>query len=677
MGIKYSVLYAPLNDEKAEVRIVDVLPDDEPTSQIRCEMNTISLEQDPNFHALSYVWGDKYQVETISINGYQIKVTKNLADALRRIRRPDARGFSRLWVDAICINQDDTQERRNQVNLMQRIYSSAKTVIAWLGPTSHDLAFRTINEIFVESPTAEDIRNKTPRLDRFISLDWLQKYPHLCEQQNITIPGCPWGAVNSFLFASYWQRVWIFQEVALANSLIMLSHGSAWLSWERLSTVSMTLTLVRSMNQGQVRTLRPNRKPPFLSTAVWGVLSSDALNFGNIVERSLVFQILTSSWLDAKELESRRWRLSNFAFNLKATDPRDYIYGFLGITKLPITPNYSQDNTAFDVYTEYTMCWLNALHRTRRHQDPAPLRFLSYGGRGFFTGCCSQPSWMPNFTNHHHTEIKPTVTLSDGQASKDVFFGSDDGYPYIIPDTKSLFVYGVRVDKISSVCTQWATEITPDDTQLLRFLGDFIYRHTTYVTGIPPLQACLLAFSHDPSYETNRMTFLRGLAMLYLLTSHGDSAKGDFSAAVWNLSLLGLHILSPNCDLGLVASAFPDITLSEYTYDGMGPEDVFMMGSEGPIKDVWDKVLMDFASLETYWRVGETQNGYIGLVPRWTDPGDVVCVLKECETPVLLRKHVDGHFVFVGRAFIVGLMNGEAKDLVDGGKTMRYWYELR
>ncbi|KAK5651258.1 hypothetical protein OQA88_12666 [Cercophora sp. LCS_1] len=393
MGSSYSMLYTPLDEKNAEIRTIHILPNVDPSSQVQCIMGTTSPSQGSSFGALSYVWGDNENGGTITINGHQVRVTTNLDDFLRRIRRSDSGQVSQLWVDAICINQNDPNERSSQANLMRRIYSSATTVFAWFGPDNCDLAFKTISELSAESPTAEGISDNDPELHRFLTLNWLQKYPHLCEEQNIGVPNCPWGAVATFLHAPYWQRVWIFQEVALVCSLIMVSPGSRQLSWPDLSIASMFVALVRRMNQANIPTLgRPIQKPPFMSAGVWGIVSCDAPDMTNIVQWPLVHQIHTSSRLYTEELASRRWLPSDFAFNLKATDPRDCTYGFLGITQLPITPNYSKQNTASDAYVEYASGWLDFSRQRRLRPDTSPLHFLSYGGRGLFIGWSSQPS---------------------------------------------------------------------------------------------------------------------------------------------------------------------------------------------------------------------------------------------------------------------------------------------
>lgn len=84
-----------------------------------------------DFEALSYTWGDPEKTHTIICNGKAFGVTTNLFEALSYLRNPSS--ARTLWVDALCINQDDTDERNEQVRHMLTIYQSAVRVVVWLG----------------------------------------------------------------------------------------------------------------------------------------------------------------------------------------------------------------------------------------------------------------------------------------------------------------------------------------------------------------------------------------------------------------------------------------------------------------------------------------------------------------------------------------------------------------
>lgn len=115
-------------------------------------MKVVDLVDDEEGHrALSYVWGPKSNMRPIYVNGYQVHVTQNLFDALKAIRKSQqsqSAHSTNWWVDALCINQDDMNERNHQIKLMRIIYLRADSVLAWLGP-SPDITRTNVDETLV------------------------------------------------------------------------------------------------------------------------------------------------------------------------------------------------------------------------------------------------------------------------------------------------------------------------------------------------------------------------------------------------------------------------------------------------------------------------------------------------------------------------------------------------
>lgn len=137
-----SSFYQPLSVSDESIRLLTLAPAALSSSPLRCHISHISLQEEPTpkFEALSYVWGPRHFTQPININGHEFKVTRSIDDALRRLRR---RWQSRVvWVDQICINQDDLDERSSQVLLMGKLYSKAERVVAWLGnPPSREAEY--------------------------------------------------------------------------------------------------------------------------------------------------------------------------------------------------------------------------------------------------------------------------------------------------------------------------------------------------------------------------------------------------------------------------------------------------------------------------------------------------------------------------------------------------------
>ncbi|KAI2469417.1 HET-domain-containing protein [Annulohypoxylon bovei var. microspora] len=119
---------------ETDVRLLRIVPGN---GTIECLLHQIPLAEVRFFYALSYVWGDATHTETIMLEGRPFLIRRNLYEALHQFRqRPYDIGYPEdyFWADAICINQDDLDERSLQVPRMMDIYHAGH-VIVWLGHT--------------------------------------------------------------------------------------------------------------------------------------------------------------------------------------------------------------------------------------------------------------------------------------------------------------------------------------------------------------------------------------------------------------------------------------------------------------------------------------------------------------------------------------------------------------
>lgn len=203
-------------------------------------------------------------------------------------------------------------------------------------------------------------------------------------------------------------------------------------------------------------------------------------------------------------------------------------------------------------------------------------------------------------------------------------------------------------------------------------------RRKTYANGISTLQAIVRALWMDRFPNITSTSIQSWLAISFLLTCQDDDTVVDGNNVdLQNLRLLNLNFSSSGFDNELVASLPPGVPLSEYAFNGLGPREILAMGSQVLAEDVLLSIILTFASLEFNGRMGETSDGYIGLFPIKTEPDDLVCILKDCDTAIILRKRHEGYYAFVETAFIVGLINGEAKGFIGDGKATTRWFELR
>ncbi|KAF4996500.1 hypothetical protein FDECE_12416 [Fusarium decemcellulare] len=192
--------YSPISAERAEIRLLVIEPGawEEP---LECRLQQAVLSEKPPYEALSYTWGDASDKRPITLNGYSWQVTANLECALRSLRQQDKPRTT--WIDALCINQEDLEEKAEQVPKMWDIYTSATNVVAWLGPAGDDgdAAMEAIQDI------ATKLEAMLDDLDPNIGPDNLLR-------AGIDVSQIDWSSIWSFLNRPYWRRIWVIQELA-------------------------------------------------------------------------------------------------------------------------------------------------------------------------------------------------------------------------------------------------------------------------------------------------------------------------------------------------------------------------------------------------------------------------------------------------------------------------------
>jgi hypothetical protein len=206
-------VYSSLNEDAQEIRLLTILPGTF-DSEIRVTLETKSFRENSglSFEALSYAWGSTDNPVDIFIGGSRsqetITVTRNLAEALPYLRYQDKGRV--VWIDTICVNQQDMAERSSQVKRMADIYQSASRVIVWLGPESHDstLAIECCEKLSSNIIVDWDLQTMSP-----VSTDtsWADKNEDLPCNNVESI------AICNLLRRDWFTRLWIWQEVNLAK----------------------------------------------------------------------------------------------------------------------------------------------------------------------------------------------------------------------------------------------------------------------------------------------------------------------------------------------------------------------------------------------------------------------------------------------------------------------------
>lgn len=199
------VLQPPQENDIIECNIIN-------TTLNMTEESQNELEES-EYEALSYTWGSPNVMRVISIDEQTCSIRENLWLALYYLRLNDKSGV--LWIDALCIDQNDIRERNHQVARMDKVFKHAGRVLVWLGPdTARD---RKALELI--------------RLSNDFQLSLRSAGGH---SQFYNSPEAPaWQAVIILCQRVYWTRLWIIQEVFFTAKIILYC-GDSSCDWEHL-----------------------------------------------------------------------------------------------------------------------------------------------------------------------------------------------------------------------------------------------------------------------------------------------------------------------------------------------------------------------------------------------------------------------------------------------------------
>lgn len=350
--------YQPLEGE-SEIRILRLLPgtfDDE----IQCHLKHVDLDDPLDYVALSYVWGNPEATKPIKIRYDSTKITDrgqisrplslfqvtiNLEAALRHIRYQDHERI--LWIDALCIDQKDNEERSAQVQKMGRVYSTASEVLVWLG------------RLLEENEAGFGILPDHMRVVWKLLRAGNGKLPvEIGRSKNILLT-----ALEAICCRSWFERIWVLQEHALASSTVIIMAGLENVPFDSF------LETIWNLYQTLAEYL-PDTSSYFL-TAIRHRIYRRTFRSQQFLEKPIGERLLQA--------------LMHTSGSLKATNQRDILYGLLGIighrsTDDALIPNYEKSLRNF--YLDLAQFII------KNTQTLAVLQCV--GGK-------CQPSWAPSW----------------------------------------------------------------------------------------------------------------------------------------------------------------------------------------------------------------------------------------------------------------------------------------
>ncbi|KAK4164624.1 HET domain-containing protein [Cladorrhinum sp. PSN259] len=671
-------------------RILRLEPAVDQHEPLRAVLEPADVSATAPYEALSYTWGTDPPSDYLWLGNTPLPIKPNLEAALRALRLPDL--FRRLWVDAVCIDQSNVDERSRQVEYMRLVYQHSTRVIVWLGARTPGVeqAFDAASRL---SQVIESL-NEAGGGNGFDGLD-PEAVEAFTESMSGDLPPTAMHHLGELFDRPYWTRTWCIQEVVAAPWAVVrvddleisfpdLMSTATWVNeWRGKVAIDKTLILWYTvyLQRHPRRPVKPSNVPGSLGDLL-GVMES-ARGFQATDIRDKVFAMFgicdeglqpelaltqvegpANSGLTIRALRKAISKINDFA-QRHGPDPN---FG----TPRALRPNYRKD--AVDVYTDMTRFLirkqprkLDVLGHVQHNVDPSPTD--------------EYPSWVPKWFEPTSCFVMRACFLAGFCNGHFRYFAELHDMPMVREPVrpKVLSLDGFHVDVVDKVSNVMEFGFSDDQrtvavieglwTQLFPF-PMFATESPSYISGEPLEVAFCNALAASP------LGFVAGSAVRNLLRGRWGNMIPDKAAQEGKIEDAMMQMCQDEIASFLAHLQQRRNNLNAAAQSGSPAASTPYEGTDSFIH-----FLGGVRMFSLNRRVFVTRSGRFGIGPRVTRPGDEVVVLFGGRLPYILRRLPD-HHVFLGASYVHDqpLMWGNETEKVrfnKPGAAARVTYELR
>ncbi|OLN96739.1 Heterokaryon incompatibility protein 6, OR allele 4 [Colletotrichum chlorophyti] len=623
----------PLDPQRKEIRVLDVRPGGE-EDPLQLDLSRVSLHDKPSYSVLSYCWGPQTDLRPVRIGDTSIQISEHLHKCLISLRRKDS--TLTIWIDAICINQLSNQEKSSQVPLMKDIYKSTEDTFVWLGDTTPRLSL-----IFDSISRAKQSNNKIiPERIEQIAEELLMASPDDTEQ-----------AFSEFVNLAWFHRTWIIQELALPRTdpiFVCGNHCAPWTDTKRWWDV------VRSLN----RTVMQHNT---LTLQVWKNIHL-LLRFRALESLAQLRELFVNPMVFKTGL--RLSALISISKESVATDPRDKIYGVMGLANLNAnskiiidyeksTEDLFEEASRYLIFEEGSLSILSnpSVDMLRKSNDP---NTTEYHELRLHRGSNVDSSWIRDFAHTHGNTHRPEPLVEDLHPRRLRYNASlgTSPTPHSDQDKGTLSIAGIKVDVVKEQFRMWYE--FPGKVQWFRNLSGgtkmFLQAGRQPIADEKRNSAAAKieqgGRGDGETYPWHLLYQPRGgptqpIREAIWRTFVGDKSSDSLDRAPEYYDIFFGALLD------VERGANPTITIPD---DALPPE-------KEPL-DQWYAYQRKVDATVFRRAAFSTEDGWIGLGPDTMRKGDVIAILSGGDVPFVLRPTQDGH-TLVGECYVEGIMYGE------------------
>ncbi|KAH7375194.1 heterokaryon incompatibility protein [Plectosphaerella cucumerina] len=609
-----------LPDDATHIRLLQLQPsgesgDEHMSAALMCTMSTAEIANPPPFEALSYVWGPPDQPrKLVSIAGIETEITKSLDTALRYLRHQS--DTVTLWVDQVCINQKSVEERMKQVALMSDVYSKASKTLVWLGEAADgsDHVMDTWIDIGEQAAQLDFESHDFSAFRAMVTNDhwdlddtWTVQIRALACEAGSRFQTF-WHAFKAWQEREWFTRLWVVQEFSLSpNPVFVCGHkrvpgGHTWMA-NTILTEGIQLTLFEgpaAPQMADVQFVFDDPLPNFIR--MWRRRQKDArgLAGGDTLLNLLRFLYIGQ--------------------DKNATDPRDRVYGLLGLAvdsaKLSIMAEYG-DREVQDVLVQVASALV----------DNGMLQVLSYSQ--YPKEHQDLPSWVPDWRPH----LRPTFHDTKHGNYPSLFSAGGNSEIHrilLVSESRKLGLGGFTVDVIEEIGEEWRN-------------ADWADKFGAFIAEVKRFHAISLD-RQGATYESEERR----------------------AEAVWRIPVadMGYDSLAPwNRQRATPADVGKQFEACEAYCEAMNRVDVGddwrgLLAMARELRPLAFKFRQNMGTVEGK-RPFLTRSGFLGMAVSGCCPEDVVVVFRGGSVPYVLRPLPRGEFQLLGEAYCDGVMDGE------------------